>query len=679
MSANNNKDESFFGKKKIFALVNGSRAVILSTGMFIGRAVMGTATSTIGNQNTEEEVCISERLLRMLDQKPLKMATMLKLTRIVNDATPEEKIEFFNNGVIKKVCTRLIEEGDLKINNYKGLSKTNSNPENMDKRKQKKRHNSITSLAIRGIGYGTGSTRSRWDVEKAIEERITKEEHIIWLLNALTAFLYKSYNDTTSLDITTFAKTDFSYLKPEICKEIYDTKVLMLFDYHLTNDSIFDISERVDLFEAIFETISVMSMIPNFVQYIVYPLYGDGKSISKELIPTFRHTLQTYPNLFKRQMITPDYRLIEFIKHVEKYSKMIMNASREFETLLPVEERIKTSIGKRNDCEESRLLTPKVIENIFEVGKQLTPENIIELDKVYSKVMSEWVMQSYRFVDNDGKLIVPFTYAKDVKNVNPFAGALRERTKRIAKELASMVNSLPQNASNSIFVCVDESRCDIIKVLISGPDDTPYENGLFEFDVFFPTSYPFSPPKCSFLTTGNGNVRFNPNLYNDGKICLSILGTWEGRPEEKWSPYCSLLQVLISIQGLIFVKEPYFNEPGFEKYRGTEKGDSFSKKYNLQIEHATITYAIRDQIVQPSKHFESVIKRHFWLKRHAIIKQAHRWVVEMRKEIADMNKPTKKRDSFCFDTVYNPVIQEKVIQQLISELTNMKCPIEVQI
>lgn len=51
----------------------------------------------------------------------------------------------------------------------------------------------------------------------------------------------------------------------------------------------------------------------------------------------------------------------------------------------------------------------------------------------------------------------------------------------------------------------------------------------------------------------------------------------------------------------------------------------------------------------------------------------------MRKEIADMNKPTKKRDSFCFDTVYNPVIQEKVIQQLISELTNMKCPIEVQI
>lgn len=111
-----------------------------------------------------------------------------------------------------------------------------------------------------------------------------------------------------------------------------------------------------------------------------------------------------------------------------------------------------------------------------------------------------------------------------------------------------MHNSLPLNASNAIFVCMDETRCDMLKVLMSGPDDTPYQNGLFEFDVFFPVNYPQQPPKCSFLTTGAGNVRFNPNLYNDGKICLSILGTWEGRPEEKWNPFCSLLQVLISIQ-----------------------------------------------------------------------------------------------------------------------------------
>ena len=64
-------------------------------------------------------------------------------------------------------------------------------------------------------------------------------------------------------------------------------------------------------------------------------------------------------------------------------------------------------------------------------------------------------------------------------------------------------------------------------------------------------------------TTGYGAVRFNPNLYNCGKVCLSLLGTWQGAQNETWDPKTStLLQVLVSIQSLIFVPQPYFNEPG---------------------------------------------------------------------------------------------------------------------
>ena len=45
-------------------------------------------------------------------------------------------------------------------------------------------------------------------------------------------------------------------------------------------------------------------------------------------------------------------------------------------------------------------------------------------------------------------------------------------------------------------------------------------------------------------TTGQGTVRFNPNLYNCGKVCLSLLGTWQGAAGETWDPKCStLLQV----------------------------------------------------------------------------------------------------------------------------------------
>ena len=55
-------------------------------------------------------------------------------------------------------------------------------------------------------------------------------------------------------------------------------------------------------------------------------------------------------------------------------------------------------------------------------------------------------------------------------------------------------------------------------MLITGPSDTPYANGCFEFDVFFPTDYPKSPMLVNLKTTGHGRVRFNPNLYNDGKV-----------------------------------------------------------------------------------------------------------------------------------------------------------------
>lgn len=56
------------------------------------------------------------------------------------------------------------------------------------------------------------------------------------------------------------------------------------------------------------------------------------------------------------------------------------------------------------------------------------------------------------------------------------------------------------------------------QVLITGPSDTPYTNGCFEFDVYFPQDYPNSPPYINLETTGNHTIRFNPNLYNDGKV-----------------------------------------------------------------------------------------------------------------------------------------------------------------
>ena len=57
-----------------------------------------------------------------------------------------------------------------------------------------------------------------------------------------------------------------------------------------------------------------------------------------------------------------------------------------------------------------------------------------------------------------------------------------------------------------------------VQVLITGPADTPYANGCFVFDIFFPPGYPNHPMLVNLETTGHRTVRFNPNLYADGKV-----------------------------------------------------------------------------------------------------------------------------------------------------------------
>ena len=200
----------------------------------------------------------------------------------------------------------------------------------------------------------------------------------------------------------------------------------------------------------------------------------------------------------------------------------------------------------------------------------------------------------------------------------------RKRLLRIQQEISGLLTNLPVHYGSSIFVRVDEDRPDMMKALITGPEDTPYANGCFEFDICLPPDYPESPPKVLLTTTGQGRVRFNPNLYNCGKVCLSLLGTWQG---PGWDPKAStLLQVLMSIQALIFVANPYFNEPGYEASMGTPQGDKAGAKYNAQIRMATLTHAVLGMINSPPPIFADVVRAHFARKRRAVLALLSEWL-----------------------------------------------------
>jgi len=141
-------------------------------------------------------------------------------------------------------------------------------------------------------------------------------------------------------------------------------------------------------------------------------------------------------------------------------------------------------------------------------------------------------------------------------------------------------NCLPFDIHSSIFIRWSNESLEnnLFKLLILPSLTTPYGGG-YQFDMYIPDNYPNTSPQMKFLTTGNGKVRFNPNLYNNGKICLSLLGTWTG---EKWdSNISNIYQLYVSILGLIFVEEPHFNEPGYQKRQ--RNATRYRKKYIMNI------------------------------------------------------------------------------------------------
>lgn len=107
--------------------------------------------------------------------------------------------------------------------------------------------------------------------------------------------------------------------------------------------------------------------------------------------------------------------------------------------------------------------------------------------------------------------------------------------KRIKKELLDLQTDPPTNCSagpigDDLFNW---------QATIIGPDDSPYQNGIFFLNINFPEDYPFKPPKIYFTTR-----IYHCNINTKGGICLDIL-------RDQWSPALTISKILLSICSLL--------------------------------------------------------------------------------------------------------------------------------
>ncbi|KAK0152313.1 Ubiquitin-conjugating enzyme E2 N [Merluccius polli] len=90
----------------------------------------------------------------------------------------------------------------------------------------------------------------------------------------------------------------------------------------------------------------------------------------------------------------------------------------------------------------------------------------------------------------------------------------------------------------------DEGNARYFHVVITGPEDSPFEGGTFKLELFLPEEYPMAAPKVRFITK-----IYHPNVDKLGRICLDIL-------KDKWSPALQIRTVLLSIQALLSAPNP---------------------------------------------------------------------------------------------------------------------------
>jgi ubiquitin-protein ligase len=268
------------------------------------------------------------------------------------------------------------------------------------------------------------------------------------------------------------------------------------------------------------------------------------------------------------------------------------------------------------------------------------------------------------------------------------------RIRRIQTEIKDLFENTLED--NGIYYELNNEDINVIKVMMIGTKNTPYENGFFFFSIRFPDNYPSSPVKVWYYTT-HPSMRFNPNLYNNGKVCLSIINTW-GRTDN-WTDQMTVKGVILSIQSMVLTEQPLKNEPGLqvtteriENYNDVLKYCVFNvgiyqvltKPVTNLLEGSSVTLVSDGPVINSENTisfecFQSVIEKHFIDNIKWYIHELMKLDFKNEKRILTFNKPFSQ---YRFKCNYDELIikykehYKKLTDNDVSGIENIKINID---
>jgi len=126
---------------------------------------------------------------------------------------------------------------------------------------------------------------------------------------------------------------------------------------------------------------------------------------------------------------------------------------------------------------------------------------------------------------------------------------------QLQKELKEITND---RLNDYCKVVLDTDNIFEWTAYLVGPPGTEYEGGIFRTRLSFPPDYPFNPPAMYFVSDF-----WHPNVYKDGKVCISILHVPDPmNPEENgqvWTPAQRVETIVISVISML--SDPNFGSP----------------------------------------------------------------------------------------------------------------------